>query len=95
MMGNAVKVGDIGSAHDGYFPTPVVSGSGTVIGDGSPLARVGDPLLPHIKPKNPPHGRSIKAGSSSVFIDGKAAVRDGDAIDCGGTVSGGGTINIG
>lgn len=94
-MGNAVKVGDIGSDHDGFFPTPVVSGSGTVKGDGIPLARVGDPLLPHIKPQHPPHGRSIKAGSSTVFIDGKAAARSGDAVDCGGTVSGGGTVNIG
>lgn len=27
--------------------------------------------------------------------DGKAAARSGDAIDCGGTVKGGGTVNIG
>jgi uncharacterized Zn-binding protein involved in type VI secretion len=95
MMGNAVKVGDIGSDHDGFHPTPVLAGSGTVKVDGVPAAREGDPLAPHSKPKHPPHPRSISAGSSSVFIDGKAAARSGDAVGCGGTVEGGGTVNIG
>ncbi|WP_299004796.1 hypothetical protein [uncultured Shewanella sp.] len=39
-MCNAVKVGDIGSAHDGFFPTPVMSGASTVIGDGSYYGKV-------------------------------------------------------
>ncbi|MUK48400.1 type VI secretion system PAAR protein [Aliivibrio fischeri] len=94
-MGNAVKVGDIGSDHDGFHPTPVLAGSGTVKVDGIPAARQGDPLAPHSKPKHPPHPRTISAGSSSVFIDGKPAARDGDAIGCGGTLKGGGTVNIG
>lgn len=46
-MGNAVKVGDIGSDHDGFHPTPVLAGSGTVKVDGIPAARQGDPLAPH------------------------------------------------
>lgn len=37
----------------------------------------------------------IIAGSSAVFIDGLPAARTGDAVDCGGVVIGGGTVNIG
>ncbi|ECF1703825.1 hypothetical protein E1B77_23380 [Salmonella enterica subsp. enterica] len=37
----------------------------------------------------------ITAGSPTVFIDGKPAARTGDAVDCGGVVIGGGTVNIG
>ncbi|MGL4085711.1 PAAR domain-containing protein, partial [Escherichia coli] len=52
-------------------------------------------LTPHDKPKHPPHPRKIARGSSTVFIDGLPAARTGDAIDCGGVVIGGGTVNIG
>lgn len=38
---------------------------------------------------------AIIAGSLTVFIDGLPAARTGDAIDCGGVVFGGGTVNIG
>ncbi|MER1979402.1 PAAR domain-containing protein [Pseudocitrobacter faecalis] len=38
---------------------------------------------------------AIIAGSLTVFIDGLPAARTGDAIDCGGVVIGGGTVNIG
>ncbi len=41
-----VLVGDMGTDHDGFPPTPVTAGSGTVIMDGKPVARVGDPLEP-------------------------------------------------
>ena len=44
MMGNAVKVGYIGSAHDGFHPSPILAGSATVKVDGIPAARKGDPL---------------------------------------------------
>ncbi|MDA0148890.1 type VI secretion system PAAR protein [Vibrio sp. LaRot3] len=94
-MGNRVVVGDIGTAHDGFPPTPVVAGSGTVKMDGIPTARVGDPLVAHAKPKHPPHGRSIAAGSGTVFADGKPVARTGDAVSCGGVVVGGGTVNVG
>ena len=50
----AVKVGDIGTDHDGFPPTPVTAGSPDVFIDGMPAARVGDPLAPHSKPKHPP-----------------------------------------
>ncbi|MGF1868437.1 type VI secretion system PAAR protein [Photobacterium indicum] len=94
-MGNAVKVGDIGTDHDGFPPTAITAGSNTVKVDGIPAARKGDPLDAHNKPKHPLHPRTITGGSSSVFIDGKSAARSGDAVDCGGVLLGGGTINIG
>jgi uncharacterized Zn-binding protein involved in type VI secretion len=52
-------------------------------------------LYPHVKPKHPPHPRFISGGSSTVFIDGQPAARNGDKVGCGGTVKGGGTVNIG
>lgn len=37
----------------------------------------------------------IIAGLPTVFIDGLPAARTGDAVDCGGVLIGGGTVNIG
>ncbi len=37
----------------------------------------------------------ILAGSPTVFIDGLPAARTGDAVDCGGVVTGSGTVNTG
>ncbi|SJN60083.1 PAAR motif protein [Vibrio ruber DSM 16370] len=95
-MAKGAKVGDIGSDHDGFPPTPITSGSPTVKFDGIPAARVGDPLAAHDKPKHPPHPRTISSGSSTVMIDGKPAAMSGCSISCGGVVNvGGGTVNIG
>ncbi|WP_283131433.1 type VI secretion system PAAR protein [Enterovibrio norvegicus] len=94
-MVKAVKVGDQGTDHDGFPPTPVIAGSPDVKFDGVPAARVGDPLAPHDKPKHPPHGRTIVSGSSTVFINGKAAALTGGSISCGGVTIGSGTVNIG
>jgi uncharacterized Zn-binding protein involved in type VI secretion len=82
----AGRLGDIGSNHGAWPPTPIIIGSGDVFTNGKPAARKGDALLPHAKPKSPPHGRSIAEGSGSVFINGKPAARISDAIDCGGNV---------
>ncbi len=43
-MAHGALVGDIGSAHDGYPATPIISGSSTVKIDGKPVARKGDAL---------------------------------------------------
>ena len=53
-----VLLGDLGSDHEGFPPTPVIAGSPDVLIDGRPVARVGDPLAPHSKPKHPPHPRT-------------------------------------
>lgn len=91
----AVKVGNIGTDHDGFHPTKVTAGSPDVFIDGLPAARVGDPLEPHDKPNNPPHGRVIATGSSTVFINGRPAALTGGAVSCGGVTIGTGTVNIG
>lgn len=94
-MPKGALLGDIGSDHDGFPPTPIIAGSPTVKIDGKPVARKGDPLAPHDKPKNPMHPRAIKEGSSSVNIDGLPAARVGDAVSCGGVIIGGCSVNIG
>ncbi|WP_430735508.1 type VI secretion system PAAR protein [Halodesulfovibrio aestuarii] len=91
----AVKVGNIGTEHDGYPPTKVTAGSPDVFIDGLPAARVGDPLEPHDKPNSPMHNRAIATGSSTVFINGKPAALTGGAVSCGGVTIGTGTVNIG
>ncbi|WP_254204453.1 type VI secretion system PAAR protein [Aeromonas sp. FDAARGOS 1405] len=95
MAKSAAKVGDIGTDHDGFYPTAITAGSPDVFIDGIPAARVGDPLAPHDKPNNPPHPRKIASGSSTVFINGMPAALTGGAVDCGGVIIGSGTVVIG
>ncbi len=95
MSKNAAKVGDIGTDHDGFHPTAIISGSPDVFIDGIPAARVGDPLAPHDKPNNPPHPRSIASGSSTVLINGKPLAITGGSVDCGGVIIGSGTVIVG
>ncbi|MGH1485273.1 MAG: PAAR domain-containing protein [Cellvibrionaceae bacterium] len=92
----AARLGDIASNHGAWHPSPIIQGSGNVFTNSKPAARQGDAAAPHVKPKSPPHGRSIAEGSGSVFINGKPAARITDAIDCGGKVAtGSGNVFIG
>ena len=92
----AARLGDIGSAHGCFPPTPIISGSPDIVINNRPAARVGDPLAPHGCAVCPPHPRSISAGSSTVIFNNKPASRVGDAIGCGGSVStGSGDVIIG
>lgn len=68
MSKKAATVGDIGTDHDGFPPTPIIEGSQDIIIDNKPAARVGDKLAPHAKPGSPPHDRSIATGSSTVLM---------------------------
>ena len=90
-MPEAARLGDIGSEHDCFPPTPITAGSPSVMINFQPAARQGDTLQDHGCPcDKTPHGnhpRSVAGGSSGVFIDGKPAARLGDAIDCGGVIS--------
>lgn len=91
----AAKLGDPGTDHDGFPPTPIVSGSPDVWIDGLPAARVGDPLAPHAKPKHPPHPRQIASGSTTVLVNGKPMAITGSAVDCGGVIIGSGSVVVG
>lgn len=95
MSKKVVLLGDLGADHAGFPPTPVISGSPDVLIDGKPVARVGDPLAPHSKPKHPPHPRTIVAGSATVLINGMPAAVTGGAISCGGVTIGSGSVVIG
>jgi len=54
MSKKVVLMGDLGIDHQGFPPTPVIAVSPDVLVDGKPVARVGDPLAPHSKPKQLP-----------------------------------------
>ncbi|MDX7783028.1 type VI secretion system PAAR protein [Aeromonas caviae] len=95
MSKHAAKVGNIGTDHDGFHPTPIIAGSPDVFIDGIPAARVGDPLAPHDKPNHPPHPRKIASGSSTVFVNGKPLAITGGSVDCGGVIIGSGTVIVG
>ena len=90
-----VLLGDLGSDHEGFPPTPVLAGSPDVLVDGKPVARLGDPLAIHSKPLHPPHPRAIAGGSSTVMINGQPAAITGSAITCGGVTIGSGSVIIG
>lgn len=95
MSRSMVLLGDLGSDHQGFPPTPVIAGSPDVLIDGRPAARVGDPLAPHAKPKHPQHPRTISAGSSTVTVNGKPAAVTGGAICCGGVLLGTSSVLVG
>ncbi|MCM2973214.1 type VI secretion system PAAR protein [Larsenimonas suaedae] len=86
-----VLVGDIGTDHDGYHPSPVIAGSSSVLMDGKPVARQGDPLQPHDKPNHSPHPRFVAAGTADILVDGKPIALTDDAVDCGGVLIGSGS----
>jgi len=96
-MPPATRVGDIALGHDSFKATPCSAGSPNVITGSSPQARKGDPLISHHSSSpSPPHERSYSAGSGTVKVNSKLAVRIGDAVDCGGmSVQGMATVIIG
>ncbi|WP_339009603.1 type VI secretion system PAAR protein [Aeromonas popoffii] len=91
----AATIGDIGTDHDGYPPTKIITGSPDVLIDGKPVARVSDQLEPHTKPGSSPHPRAIASGSSTVFINGLPMAITGGSIDCGGVIIGSSTVVVG
>jgi uncharacterized Zn-binding protein involved in type VI secretion len=95
MTRRAATIGDIGTDHEGFPPTPIIEGSQDIFIDHKLAARVGDALAPHAKPGSPPHNRTITTGSSTVFFNGKPAALTGSEIDCGGLVIGTSTVIIG
>ena len=90
-----VLLGDLGLDHDGYPPTPVITGSPNVLVDGKPVVRVGDQLAMHSKPFHPPHPRVIASGSSTVMINGMPAAITGGDVACGGVTVGSGSVVVG
>lgn len=73
-------IGDICAGHDGYPPTPIISGSGTMFCDGKAIACVGDICAEHNKPKGHKHTPVITGGSSFFTIDGKPVAMVGSEV---------------
>lgn len=85
-MPAAARLGDKASDHDGAPETPSTAASPNVRIDGIPAIRQDDAFESHACPDESEHSRSLVGGSGSVFINGKPAGREGDAISCGGVV---------
>lgn len=72
-MPAASRIGDAIAPHGCWSGGTISGGAGTVIINGIPAARVGDPGTPHswICPNPPgPHGVTISGGSGTVVIEG-------------------------
>ena len=77
------RVGDttVGTCPLGHPKSPwsgsgtIISGSGSTFADGSPVARIGDAVLPGCG-----HVSSIVSGSGVSFADGIPVARVGDAV---------------
>ena len=80
----AARLGDIGSGHGCFTPSPAIAGSGDTFINGRPAVRQGDSYLPHGCGSCPPHPRKLASGAPTVYVNNKQAGRVGDPIDCGG-----------
>jgi uncharacterized Zn-binding protein involved in type VI secretion len=90
-MPGAARVGDLesGSCPIGPSslagPLPIASGAATVLVNGIPIARTGDPysgVHVHIPVPHPTHGVSCGQGSKTVFAEGSSVFRKGDPTSC-------------
>lgn len=77
----------IGSGHDSFPETVVISASSNTTVNSLPVARVGDSLESHgsFSP-SPPHDRVICGCSTITTVNSKGSARIGDAICCGGLI---------
>ncbi len=87
-MPGAVRVNDRCSGHGCWPPRPNDQSSPDVLVNGRGWHRIGDHWMPHTCPRIPETHDSVAAtGSSTVFINGKAACRIGDTVACGSTMA--------
>lgn len=95
-MPKAARLGDLGSGHECFPPSPAIEGSSDIIINGRPAVRVGDAYVAHGCGNCIPHPRNAAEGSSTVNFNGRPAVRVGDGITCGGKAqTGSGNVFIG
>lgn len=73
-----IRIGDT-TDHGGV----VVSGAGSDIVEGKPVARVGDTVTCPIKGHGP---TVIVSGDSSLIVEGQPVARQGDKCACGATL---------
>lgn len=63
-------------------------GAPTVFVNGTPVAVVGDAVVPHFPPVPPHIVPVMQTGSSTVFANGKQVCRAGDLANCGHAATG-------
>jgi uncharacterized Zn-binding protein involved in type VI secretion len=87
----AARLNDPTAPHDCWSGGNLSSGSGNVLINGIPAARVSDSGTTHIWicPGSGSHANVVSAGSGSVVINGLAAARMGDPMDCGSVITAG------
>ena len=89
-------LGDLSTGHSPFPPTEMIDAkSSTVFINGRAIGLVGAVYAPHTanKETHPSSSRIATAGSSTIFVEGKAVIRTGDPIGCGDTV-GPGSPNV-
>lgn len=67
----------------GAPPAPAAAWSSNVFANSRNVVRQGDAFVPHARPNEPPHGRVVSSGSSTVYVNGKQCARIGDPLSCG------------
>jgi len=94
-MPGICRIGDTGTGHGCFPPRPCTSGSGSVFANGIGIHRQGDSWAVHTCDTQS-HAGTLAAGSSSVYVNGKACGRIGDPVSCGSAVAtGSGTVFAG
>lgn len=86
-MAAASRLGDICSGHGCFPPRTGASAASTVFINGIPAHKMGDMWQTHCCPGAGCHPGSVAGGSGSVTIEGTAAARIGDSIDCGSVIA--------
>ena len=101
-MPAVTRFGDSSTTGHGCSGTTTVVGpSENVFVNSRGVERKGDPAAPHTIPNSatPPvcvsHSAVINAGSSTVFVNGKAIARIGDSCDAGAIVAGSSNVFAG
>lgn len=90
-MPPVVRVGDVIQSEAPFFPSTHLVGSATVLINGLPVVRLGDPVAPYARP-SPPSTRAstVQAvASPTVMVEGLGAARLGDTTSMGGICIGG------
>ena len=82
-MPAVVRLGDVDTGHDACPPRPNNQVSPNVFVNGLGVHRLGDSYALHGCPDHPPHSAVAASGSRTVFMNGKACCRIGDAVSCG------------
>jgi len=98
-MPGVCRIGDATTTGHGCDGTTTVTGpSGDVFCNSLGVERLGDPTVSHDTPAGDgcaAHTSAIKAGSGTVFTNGKPTARIGDACDGGAITGGSGNVFAG